>query len=354
MKCTKIVLIIIVVVTIFTGNIIAATYDIPHGGISDHSNASTTGSIAWYMSTYGSGNTYNLSSNTTYYCSNTLFVPVSSTLGEKAGVTAVIRCMSGWYVDSSLISLNNNWACVRDLELHGDWKPMNLVWTSGKTGVSVRSCTVHKSKKANNAHLIVFYGCNTATITGCLMRRAACNSDENNTGRNASGIYAPNCDSLNITWNNIAVTSTHGVNITSSTDVYVAYNYIHDTGRANGVNGYAGDGITGYHNSLGYTYLNWWIENNDVWGCRNHGIHVSGRDVHVENNDVWSCKNFNVMLADWRRTPGYDCSSNCTIKNNFMPSGNGIRINEYKPNAVAVSGNIGPGSKVQWGSNTCN
>ena len=153
---------LVLLMGLMTVNCFAETYEIPVGSISDHSDASIEGSIAWYMAQYGGSNTYNLSSSATYYCNNTLFVPGSATLGEKSGVSATIRCSNSWVIDGSdvLVILNENWACVRDLELHGNWKPKHLVYAGFKTGVSVRSCTVHKSRKVTKAHLIIFQKCN--------------------------------------------------------------------------------------------------------------------------------------------------------------------------------------------------
>src|SRR5690606_3858301 len=63
-----------------TGITAAVNYYIPHKGISDHSNASINGSIAWYLSQYGAGtasspNIFYLTSDTSYVCSNSIIMP---------------------------------------------------------------------------------------------------------------------------------------------------------------------------------------------------------------------------------------------------------------------------------------
>ena len=65
------------------GNSYANTYYIPVGTITDHSDKTVTGSIAWYFDHYKSGNVYKLSSNAVYYISDKLEMEANTELNKS-------------------------------------------------------------------------------------------------------------------------------------------------------------------------------------------------------------------------------------------------------------------------------
>lgn len=336
-------------------------YNIPVGTtIVDHSDPTAVGSIAWYFATYGAGNTYNLSSTATYNVYNTLVIPANSTLGEATGVNAMIAAGAAWVVDADpfMVIMNNDGTTIRDINLNGQFRAKQIISGNGHD-VSLLGITAQKSQKIHDGHLIVFSTAQNVTITNCLLRRAGCDT-ESGFAREASLIYTRKCDTVTIKNNDMAIAASAGINYTGSTNVTIAGNEISDTGRSD-TPLYIADGITSYHSQLGYLYQNVWITDNKIWNCRNHGIHVSGRDIHIENNKIYACglttSANSIRLGD-QYSPG-DCSSNVTIKNNTLsdcpPSGHAIYIlGPYKSTTVTISGNtILSGCSTYLSTDTC-
>ncbi|MBO9620728.1 MAG: right-handed parallel beta-helix repeat-containing protein [Niabella sp.] len=349
-----------------------AVYDIPAGTIADHSDPTIPGSIAWYFSTYGAGNTYNLSQSAVYPIKNRLIIPVNSTLGATdSTIHPAIQPAALWGSDSIMVLMNNDGTTIRDIELNGLFMAKQIVSGNGHQ-VSLIHITAHRSAKVHQGHLIVFSTAKNVLIRDCLLRRAACDT-EVHFPREASLIYTRKCDTVTIKNNDMAIAASAGINFTGSTNVTIAGNEISDAGRAE-IPGYIADGITAYHTSTGYLYLNVWITSNRIWNCRNNGIHISGRDLHIENNKIYSCGLItdtsyhpnNIRIGDQYASTASDstylnCSSNVTIKNNTIDNCPGIYHNNtsiyilgpYKTGGVAVSGNTGCTSVFWNTNNTC-
>lgn len=350
---------------LFSNNSFGNTYNIPVGTITDHSNPNISGSIADYISTYGTGHVYNLSSDSTYYINNPIYLPASSELTTNNSAT--IRATS--LLDNQVMVYMDNGSAVSELELHGARYAANILWAVGKSSISIENCIIHKTKNnyttpnASKPHLINIENSSYALISGNLLRHASCDPNYNSdswlwgdqyyTGGKAAGIYAALSDNLTITDNDIGTTLNAGVDISGCGQyVTISGNYIRescqmterfpvpdDQNRPSG-----GDGITGYSNNQGYTYLYWTITDNDISYSGNHGIHVSGRKIDIQNNTIYSQYLNAIRLDDQNAV---DCSSTVTIKYNYVERGDynanqySIYYNHYKTGTVAVSYNTG-------------
>lgn len=304
-------------------------YNIPQGGIGDHSDASVTGSIAWYFATYGDGNTYNLSTDATtagYYIANTLVVPAGCTFGETSGVNAAILASSGWVNDDTpyMVELGGSNCTISGIELNGQFRSKQILSVGHAFNhISVINVTAHKSQKVDDAHVILMSGCSYITITGCLLRRASCDNGDLNFARKADLIYLfNNCDQITITNNDLSLAASSGISLAGATNVLIDHNTIANVGLSN-IPNYISDCITSYHNGRGTTMLNMWITYNTCYNSYNHGVHVSGYDIHVEHNTIYNCAlggwpASNIRLGD-QYSPA-DCSAYCTIKYNYFPN----------------------------------
>ncbi|MFI4911212.1 MAG: hypothetical protein ACIAQZ_06040 [Sedimentisphaeraceae bacterium JB056] len=329
-------------------------YEIYHNNIADHSDINTVGSIAWYMNEYGGYNTYKLMSSATYYCDNTLYVSGSSTLRGLSDKSSVIACSANWTSDASDYLIRLNWASqVKELTIDGMWRPRYVIYSSSDEIVA-DNCIIAKSKKADGCHLILFVGASDIQVTNCMLRRAACDSGEYNFERKADILHVNGCSQIVIGNNDMAYAAAGGISMLYCTVVRCTDNLIHNTGQSR-TSGYLGDSITGYHNGLGTTDLNWEILRNDIWNSYNHGIHVSGYGIEIEDNAIWSTTlGAHIYIGDWKTSP--DCSADCTVKNNYFdncPATNtSMWIKQYDSQTVTCSGNTGC-TTIVWGP-TCN
>ena len=331
----------------------AATYSIPHNSISDHSDASVSGSIAWYFTQYPtSGNVFNLTSNATYYIDDSLTLPEGTTLNDTAG-SAVIRATSG--LDDWVMLFMSNYSSVYNVELNGDRYPRHCICANSTTNVRIDSCTIHKTKNNYTSsypavpqpHVIYIKDSENAIIYNNLIRRAGCDPKLNPndwTGK-ADLICAANNYNLTVKENDIAYALTAGVQMGHTQVAGVNDNIIQHTGL-NWL--YAddypvSDGITAYHNSGGggpYT-----IRGNTIRYYKNHGIHVSGHDIKIESNDIYSGDHRAIYLGDYK-TP-LECSYNILIRWNYVTEGLESWVNEpiclkpYQPSTTDVYGNSG-------------
>ena len=300
-----------------------------------------------------------------------------------------IKAMEGLR-NKTMIELNN-WSSLINLEIHANRVACIGVKADNKEHIRIEKCTIHKTTNSFTEnvnfrpHLIFLNKCKNATVTSNILRRAGCEPKLNATLWNvpAAGIYAPLNRDLRIMWNDIAYTLTAGIDFTGSVGVDVFNNTIQKTAQNklyklnSSIKYLGGDGITAYHNQLQenvgyYQYLDYWITNNKIFNYMHHGIHVSGRDVHIENNTIspekpyedWvSCSSieedqlalytqYAIILGDQRDNLGApDCSSMCTIKGNSVKNGYckdySIRVFNYKSNGVDIANNKGENS-INW------
>ena len=332
----------------------AVNYYIKHGGIANHSDASITGSIAWYIASYSSGATaaspsiFYLTSDTPYVCSNSIIMQANTRIDES-GKQAVIECNN-----SSWSSTAPNQEFVRlvqgcrllNIEVRCNFKPKTGVMIKGNN-TQIIGATIHKSSRTINKSYTVFVeDSRNVQIENCLIRRSGCESNEQDFERIGYLIYLNHGSDIQILNNDIAISPSSGIGFNTTDSLTIAYNLIHDTGRAIKA-GYISDGITSYHNGeTPNRYV--LIKENTIWDSRNHGVHVSGNGFRIEGNIIYnsglSTAASNISLAD-HKTP-YDCSKNCTIKNNSLTncpalSGASIKRDHYQASSVVVSGNTG-------------
>jgi hypothetical protein len=354
-----------VVFTIVCSLCYSATYNIPHNSISDHANASITGSIAWYFATYPtSGNVFNLTSNATYYISNDLTLPEGTTLKDAAG-SAVIRAASG--LDDWVMLFMRDNSSIYDVELNGDRYARHCICANSTTGIRIESCTLHKTKNNYTSsyssvpqpHVIYIKDSTDAVIYKNLIRRAGCDPKLNPnewTGK-ADLICASGNYNLTVKENDMAYALTAGVQMGNTAYAGVNDNIIQHTGL-NWL--YAddypvSDGITAYHNINEGGGGPFTIRGNMIRYYKNHGIHVSGHNIKIESNDIYSGDHRAIYLGDYK-TP-LECSSEILIRWNYVTEGlagwvtEPIYLRPYDPFTTSVYGNTGD-NIVVYGS-TC-
>ncbi|RZM22890.1 MAG: right-handed parallel beta-helix repeat-containing protein [Pedobacter sp.] len=332
----------------------AVNYYIPHRGISNHSDATINGSIAWYLATYGAGaspaspNIFYLTSDTPYVCNNSIVMP-NATRIDESNAQAVLECNNSSWASSAP---NNEFVRVAEncrllnVEVRCNFKPKVGVFMRGNNS-QIIGATIHKSSRTISPSYTIFVNdSRNIQIEDCLIRRSGCDSNEQDFERIGYLVYLNHGSDIQIMNNDMAISPSSGIGFNTTDTLTIAYNEIHDTGRAVKA-GFISDGITSYHNgATPNRYVH--IAYNTIWDSRNHGIHVSGNGFRIENNTIYNSglktAASNISLAD-HKTP-YDCSRNCTIKNNILSNcpalgGPSIKRDHYNSSTVVVSGNTG-------------
>ncbi|HBG28040.1 MAG: hypothetical protein A2Y10_17590 [Planctomycetes bacterium GWF2_41_51] len=347
---------ILLVLLLISADSYAANYYISHGGISDHSNVATNGSIAWYFANYGSsGNVFYLNSSADYVIGNPITIPAGCTLDTTVGKNSRIVAGNG-NDDEVMIYVNNNTA-IYDLEIFGNFKARHCICATAKTGITIDNVTIHKTKNNYTSgdphpHLIYLTDCETIWITNCLLRRAGCNPKVNSTSWNGEAdlIRAAGSYGLNVRYNDMAYALCAGVNMGQSNQSSVIGNIITDVGQnfLYDPDFHCSDGVTAYHNlsADGGTGGPYTIRDNTIDDSGNHGIHVSGHDIKIEDNGVTDCDNRSIYVGDYK-TP-HECSYNITVTGNYVTESMKF---EYYQSPLTRSGNTG-NMDVIWGE-TC-
>ncbi|RZM24631.1 MAG: hypothetical protein EOO88_22170 [Pedobacter sp.] len=343
----------------------AVVYHIPNNlGVTDHANANTPNSIAWYLATYGGGtptapHIYYLSSNLPYYnIKSKLIIPANATLSESA-TQAIISCDANWTTigTGEAITLGSN-ARLENLQLNANWAALYGVYSANTTKATIKNCIIQQTKKATGSACVIFQNCTEARLEGSMLRRAGADSDE--TGFDRKHCYLltiTNGNGIHVYNNDMAVSASGGIGISKAINVFISGNKIQDTGRS-AMPGAIADGITCYHNEMGTTDRNIWILENTIWKSRNHGIHVSGYGFHIKRNRIYDSGLYNggcnISVAD-HKSP-MDCSGNIEIIDNILsncPAFNGKSINrDHYTSPFVISGNT-ICNQVTSGS-TCN
>lgn len=299
----------------------AASYAIPVGNITDHSDASITGSIAWFLANEGGGtaaepHTFYLTSNAVYNAKKTINMPAHARLTESSGVNAIIQCDPvNWDNTQDRLILMKTGSYLLHVELRLNWKVKLGILISYANDVKVIDVTVHASKKVSGSTLIYATESSNLEIRDCLLRRAGCEATETNFERTSYLIHFIRGSHIDILNNDMAVSASSGIGFVESTYVNIDGNTINDTGRAMKAN-FVSDGITSYHGGQGSLNRVVFIRNNTIMTSRNHGIHVSGYGFSIEGNTITGSTHANIFIGD-QRSP-QDCSADVWITGNHL------------------------------------
>lgn len=311
---------------LFLFNSMAASggvYYISHGSIADHADAAIPGSIANIMSIRGENNTYVLTTSNTYYnLQETLEIPAGATLRGNSNWN--IKLSAGASLDSGTMIKLNDGTTLRNLYINGNYEAQTVVRCSRMSDVTIKDCTIFKSKNDamnNDAYTILLLASSTTNLVveDCLLRRAGCDpkvSPDSWTGKGYA-ILLWNSHKAVIRNNDMALTTTGGIDITGSGEVNILNNRIAYTGlnRDWGHTNHFADNITGYHNQSSHDE-DFLIQGNLLQYSRNHGIHVSGRMITVVSNVVEEPYLSGVMIHD-QRVPS-EFSEIISVKDNWI------------------------------------
>lgn len=305
----------------------AFTYGIPQGSISDHANATTVGSIAWYFSTYGAGNIYILtSSGATYNLNNTITLPTNSVMGAY-GTSSMVTLLGTSGMNKKTLLTVGNGSRLQYMTIDGNRYTNTVVNASNSTGTEIKYCTIKNTKNnyvaADGSVYNLLINANNSVdinIHDCSLQNAGANPKLNPTENISKGYGILLWNSVNsiIKNNTIAYTTTCGIDITGSAGVDVIGNSITQTALNRDPStgtcvGPIADGITGYHNWKSNSE-DFYIYNNTISYAGNHGIHVSGRIINIQNNTISSQQLSGIMVDDWRDTIEY--SEDVIVRNN--------------------------------------
>lgn len=358
----------------------SATYDIPHGGLTDHGLAATSGTLAWYFATYGSGHTYRLSDGANYYTSRPLNLPANSTLTVASSVTAVIKAggnSSSPIYDSSLLVVGDNSTVIgrnanyNTLIIDANHLARVGINADSTTNVLIKDCTVRNtlnyyptgSPGDKKQHLIDGDYSENLTVNHCLLRNAGYPAQ--NLPPPPTVTYKTVAKGVSLDWSvsgeviycDIANTLGASIAIAEAVTTEIGHNILQSSGLVSSMYGqpYSEDSIIGYHHTVtAGTNKAIYIRYNTIKHWGNHGIHVSGRGIHINYNTITNGFGHAIYLGDWRTPP--ECSGDSTITHNTVSSGTNdptysIKVAPYKSGTVTVSGNTGSGA-TYWGA-TC-
>ena len=331
----------------------ASSYSIPVGTITDHSDATAVGSIAWYLATYGGGtaaspNTFYLSSNAVYTCQRTITLPAYARISEGAGITtAVIQCDPiNWQSAAGYNKLVRMYAgsILLHVELRLNWKAAIGVFASWSNGVQIIDVTVSNSAKTSTetSYLIYVSNSDSVLIDNCLLRRAGCENTETGFSRRSYLVHIIGGTGINVTNNDMSTSASSGIAFVQTTHLNIENNIIQDTGRSN-VPDYVADGITSYHGGQGTLNRVVFIKNNTIKWSKNHGIHVSGYGISITGNNISGSEESNIYLGDQRTPP--DCSADIWVTGNTLGAQTNAAYSIYRNHVISsriyISNNTG-------------
>lgn len=324
----------------------AATYNIPKGNITDHSNPSITGSIAWYFETYGSYDTYVLTSDDYYQLSRRLVVPLQSTLTTSNN--SELRANSG--LDNQIMLEMFSGSTLKDLTINGNYEANLVVHARGRTNVKLLNCTIKNSKNdypvgtRSSVKLVNLDETKNALVDSCTVLNSGYPKVNSAQLGNSWGIHATGSKNLTIQDSTIAYTLSGGIGMTSSLNATIINNSIHHIARNIEYDGGdIADGITGYSStSIPEEHpLSWYIAFNHIYECGNHGMHVSGKDIVIEGNVTERTRFPGIAVSDWR-APHIYSSDVCIINNTCEDGYDGVEamnVKWYYEDTIYYSGN---------------
>lgn len=327
--------------------------DVRRAGVSDHADASDRDSLAAMLTCARAGDTVRLVDAGVYPVNATVAVPAGVTLVATAGGT--LRAGSG-VTGRTLLSVSSG-VTLRDLDLDGGRNAHHLVQGGGVSDVTIERSALHDTRNAFPAgadprcHGLVITGGTRITIRNNTVERIGYPKVSGTSWSGVcAGMYLERARTLEVHDNVVRDVLTAGIDFTGTLGARITGNRVEDNGRNRDYGGPVADGITAYHNGHGFTYQDIWVTGNTILRSGNHGIHLSGRDVHVERNVVRDPWAQGILIMD-QRVP-HDCASNVTVHDNTI-SGIGSTGNrhavyigdDYKVGGVSVRGN---GSDVFW------
>lgn len=349
--------------------------NISEGDIQDHADASVSGSIAWFLTTFGSGHTYKLttsSEHAVYEIKSSITMPVNTVITSdiEPEIQAQIE-MKPYQDNTNMIIMADNCE-LSNLTVNANRNASIAVRAVRCNNVKILNCEL---KDTRNYFEEGFdgrgYGVHAWYVSGlivdsCYIHNIACNPkvDELSWEGRSSGIDALEGSEIVVTNNEIDYVLSHGVTFTASVDVTVDDNKIWHTGEnARLYVGFqTGDGVGAYHNGLNDQWLNWNIMDNDIQFYGNHGIHVSGRGIRLERNHISDGLHNGISIQDWRDP--HDCIQDVWVEDNYI-AGHGtgtdasaplrypVYVNtNYKPGSIRITGITG-NTDVYWGDETC-
>ena len=327
--------------------------DVRRGAIADHGDASVSGSLAAVLTCAGPGDTVRLVDAGAYVTESQIRLPARVTLAGTSG--AILRAGRG--VMGRALVLVADGVTVRDLALDGGRNAHHLLQGGGVSDVSVLRSHLYDTRNAYpsgsnpRCHGLVLTASTRVTIRDNTIERIGYPKVSGTSWSGVcAGMYLERARTLNVHGNTVRDVLTAGIDFTGTLGAQITGNRIEDNGRNRAYGGPVADGITAYHNGHGFTYQDIWVTGNTILRSGNHGIHLSGRDVHIERNvirDPWAQ---GILVMD-QYTP-HDCASNVTVHDNTI-SGIGSTGNrhavyvgdDYKVGGVSVRGN---GPDVYW------
>lgn len=297
-----------------------SVFYISHNGIADHGDVSVYHSVAWYLQTYGEGNTYVLTTSNVYYnIGSTLAVPANSIL--RGNSNWLIKMAATASLDNKTMITMSDGSQLYNLYINGVRHPSCLVQVPGRSSVMIDRCTIFDSKNnytSGNPYTMLIFCADSSDVTvqNCVLRRAGCNPKVNPDLWEGLGygILSRGCRNMIFSDNDIGQTLTGGIDITGSASVLISGNYISDTGQNREYDGPISDGITGYHNLIDADE-DFTITGNTILNSQNHGIHVSGRWIDIRDNVVSGQQLSGIMVDDWRSPNEF--SENVIVSNNL-------------------------------------
>jgi Right handed beta helix region len=304
---------------------LGATYNIAQGGIADHANATTAHSIAWYFKTYGTGNTYVLtSSGTSYNLNKGISVPANCIFQGSNALGTYTLIASNGLAGGNMVTLGSG-CTLQYMTIDGNRYPNTVVAMGSTTGVCLSNCVVQNSNNnyTGGGYSICIEANSTTNpiISQCSLLNAGCNPKLNGITNQSGGYGVIMWDSTNALIKDciISNTLTCGMGLGGSRYVNIISNRLYNTGlnRLVPTNGYTdgpiADGITAYHNWAPWAE-NFFIYGNTINGTGNHGIHVSGSQINIQNNTILNQQLCAVQVDDWRTPLEY--SDNVIIRSN--------------------------------------
>lgn len=349
-----------------------AAVEIPHGGILDHGDAATPGSLAWHFMAGKEGDRYALASSAVYETTRPLRLPPGTTLTVAPEVSATVRATGGESAavyDVALLRLGSQ-ARLQGREGEAASLIIDANRTAGvgldaygTTGVTVQDVTVHDTLNRYPAgdralrmqHLINANMTSRMTIRRCHLFNAGFPAlDFENYESVARGI------SLNWSTDGLVedchVRGTLGgsIAIADSLRIKLLGNRLELSGRCSADYGksYSEDSIIGYHSRLTRGLDKQVVmARNVITGWGNHGIHVSGLGFVVTGNTITDgVAGYAFYLGDWRSPK--ECSGRSTITDNvFGPSkatDKTVRIGPHLKNTIILERNAGQEGATIW------
>lgn len=332
----------LIIILLFSVGVLGQTYQISNGTITDHGNASTTNSIAWYFAQYGAGKTYQLTSNAIYNIRQPLTLPANSTLTSNANRT--IRAFapaSGTPSMDDQIMLNlSGGNTVENLVFEGNREAYSCIFANSTNNITIRNCVLQNTKNdytttasGNGSSIIYINFATNVTITRCKILNAGCNPMlnvplwmgwENGVlkewmdlscgicGNFSSFVEISNCYMDYTQSSSILMIGIHDWRILNN-------EFLHSTqlplerlklGYSNPWRFGASSAVTGYSWNM-YNIL---VANNTISNYENDGIHFSGENISICNNFISPGYAGSIVLCDLR---GVNASDEVYSLNNF-------------------------------------